>query len=89
MISGGVRESVSALVGRKAFEAMVRPTQLIRNIVATVDNLPRETAPTRVLPFEPVRGRFAPGPAYDTLYDFFRRGNGQTLEMLRDSFEAD
>jgi hypothetical protein len=32
---------------------------------------------------------FAPGPAYDTLYDFFRRGNGQTLEMLRDSFEAD
>jgi hypothetical protein len=42
---------------------MVRPTQLIRNIVATVDNLPRETAPQRVMPLEPVPGRFAPGAA--------------------------
>jgi len=32
---------------------------------------------------------FAPGPAYDTLYGFFLRGNGQTLETLRDSFAAD
>ncbi|HEX6321710.1 MAG TPA: DUF3014 domain-containing protein [Burkholderiales bacterium] len=55
-----MRESASALVGRKAFEAMVRPTQLIRNVVATVDNLPRETAPTRVMPLEPVPGRFTP-----------------------------
>ncbi|HYC74460.1 SRPBCC domain-containing protein [Brevundimonas sp.] len=29
---------------------------------------------------------FAPGAAYDTLYGFFHQGNGQTLEMLRDSF---
>jgi hypothetical protein len=58
-----MRESVSGLVGRKAFDAMVRPTQLIRNIVATVDNLPRETAPQRVMPLEPVPGRFAPGAA--------------------------
>ena len=32
---------------------------------------------------------FAPGPAYDTLYGFFRQGNGLTLETLRDSFAAD
>jgi uncharacterized protein YndB with AHSA1/START domain len=32
---------------------------------------------------------FAPGAAYDTLYGFFLRGNGQTLETLRDSFRAD
>ena len=32
---------------------------------------------------------FAPGPAYDTLYGFFHEGNGQTLELLRDSFAAD
>ena len=57
-----MRESASGLVGRKAFEAMVRPTQLIRNVVATVDNLPRETAPTRVMPLEPVPGRFTPEP---------------------------
>jgi len=32
---------------------------------------------------------FAPGEAYDTLYGFFLQGNGQTLELLRDSFAAD
>jgi hypothetical protein len=32
---------------------------------------------------------FAPGPAFDTLYGFFLTGNGQTLEMLRDSFSTD
>jgi hypothetical protein len=54
-----MRETVSGLVGRKAFEAMVYPSQLIRRIVATVDNLPRETAPRRVMPLEPVPGAFA------------------------------
>jgi hypothetical protein len=52
------RESVSGLVGRKAFETMVHPSQIIRRIVATVDNLPRETAPRRVMPLEPVPGAF-------------------------------
>jgi hypothetical protein len=53
-----MRETVSGLVGRKAFTAMVHPTELIRRIVATVDNLPRETAPRRVMPLEPVPGVF-------------------------------
>jgi hypothetical protein len=53
-----MRETVSALVGRKAFDAMVYPSQLVRRIVATVDNLPRETAPRRVMPLEPVPGAF-------------------------------
>jgi hypothetical protein len=53
-----MRETVSGLVGRKAFEAMVYPSQLVRRIVATVDNLPRETAPRRVMPLEPVPGHF-------------------------------
>jgi len=52
------RDTVSGLLGRKAFEAMVYPSQLIRRIVATVDNLPRETAPRRVMPLEPVPGAF-------------------------------
>jgi Protein of unknown function (DUF3014) len=52
------RDSVSGLVGRKAFETMVYPAQIIRRIVATVDNLPRETAPRRVMPLEPVPGAF-------------------------------
>ena len=53
-----MRDTVSALVGRKAFETMVYPSQLVRRIVATVDNLPRETAPRRVMPLEPVPGAF-------------------------------
>jgi len=53
-----MRENVSGLVGRKAFTAMVHPTELVRRIVATVDNLPRETAPRRVMPLEPVPGPF-------------------------------
>ena len=53
-----MRDTVSGLVGRKAFEAMVYPSQLVRRIVATVDNLPRETAPRRVMPLEPVPGAF-------------------------------
>jgi hypothetical protein len=63
-----MRESVTGLVGRKAFEALVHPTQLIRRIVATVDNLPRETAPARVMPLEPVQGAFTPSPANSARY---------------------
>jgi hypothetical protein len=54
-----MREAVSGLVGREAFESFVYPAQLVRRIVATVDNLPRETAPRRVMPVEPVPGAMA------------------------------
>jgi hypothetical protein len=54
-----MRDTVSGLVGRQAFAAMVYPKELVRRIVATVDNLPRETAPRRVMPVEPVPGVFA------------------------------
>ncbi len=63
-----MRESVTGLVGRKAFEALVHPTQLIRRIVATIDNLPRETAPTRVMPLAPVPGRFTAGAENSARY---------------------
>jgi DUF3014 family protein len=53
-----MRDTVSGLVGRKTFEALVYPSQIIRRVVATVDNLPRDTAPRRVMPLEPVPGRF-------------------------------
>lgn len=54
-----MRDTVTGLVGRKAFDEMVYPSALIRRIVATVDNLPRATAPRRVMPLEPVPGAFA------------------------------
>jgi hypothetical protein len=54
-----MREALSGLLGRKSFDELVYPSQLIRRIVATVDNLPRETAATRVMPIQPVPGGFA------------------------------
>lgn len=62
-----MREALTGLVGRPAFEAMVYPSHLVRRIVATVDNLPRETAPRRVMPLEPVPGRFATSGAGEEL----------------------
>ena len=53
-----MRDSVAGLIGNKAFNTAVIPAQLVRRIVATVDNLPRPTAPQRMMPLQPVRGAF-------------------------------
>ena len=53
------RHSLVDLMGRKAFAEMVLPIHLIRRIVATVDNLPRPTAPRRMMPLKAVPGAFA------------------------------
>ena len=53
-----MRESIARLLGGKAFAEFVIPTQLVRRIVASVDNLPRRTAPRRVMPLHPVAGAF-------------------------------
>lgn len=58
-----MRESLSGLLGRKSFEELVYPAQLVRRIVATVDNLPRKTAPTRVMPVQRVPGAFMIAPS--------------------------
>ena len=63
-----MRDTVVGLVGRKSFEEWVYPKDLIRRIVATVDNLPRETAPRRVMPLEPVPGAFTIGAANSARY---------------------
>ena len=54
-----VRHGLVDLMGRKAFAEMVLPVHLIRRVVATVDNLPRPTAPRRVMPLKAVPGAFA------------------------------
>jgi hypothetical protein len=53
-----MRDSVAGLIGRKAFRENVIPGQLVRRVVATIDNLPRPTAPQRMMPLQPVRGGF-------------------------------
>jgi hypothetical protein len=53
-----LRDSLAGLMGRRAFEDLVLPDRLVRRIVATVDNLPRRTAPRRMIPLNPVPGSF-------------------------------
>jgi hypothetical protein len=54
-----MRDALSGLMGSKAFGEMVVASELVRRIVATVDNLPRATAPARVMPLNAVPGKFA------------------------------
>jgi hypothetical protein len=56
-----MRDSLSHLVGPRAFSDFFIPVELVRRIVATVDNLPRATAARRVMPLHPVQGSFVPG----------------------------
>src|SRR6188508_3355501 len=49
-----MREKLVDLMGRVPFAELILPAALVRRIVATVDNLPRETAPRRVIPLAPV-----------------------------------
>ena len=73
-----MRDALSALLGEQAFNRLVYPASLVRRIVATVDNLPRETAPTRVLPWQPVPGAFAVAQQGDDA--FIDAGNAARYE---------
>ena len=54
-----VRESLVELMGDKPFAELVVPSLLVRRMVATIDNLPRQTAPRRMIPLNQVPGAFA------------------------------
>ena len=66
-----LREKLVDLMGRVPFSELVLPVALVRRIVATVDNLPRETAPRRVIPLAPVPGSYEPGN-YDRYSPYVR-----------------
>jgi len=51
-------QELAALLGAKPLEALLRPERIARNIVATIDNLPREIAHARVNPVLPTPGAF-------------------------------
>lgn len=62
-------DTLSRLIGRAAVVDFIQPEQMIRNIVATVDNLPRKTLAPRLNPVKPI-----PGP-------FIASGNGDRLTL--------
>lgn len=49
-------QSLSSAIGAQAFARLLRPESLVRRIVATVDNLPRESIAWRMSPVAPVGG---------------------------------
>ncbi|HEY7740885.1 MAG TPA: DUF3014 domain-containing protein [Steroidobacteraceae bacterium] len=51
-------ERIAALVGPERFAAMFIPDDFVRNLVATVDNLPRQKVATRLIPARPPAGAF-------------------------------
>ena len=53
-----MRESLVGLLGRQAFDDFVASDRLIPRIVATVDNLPRQSTARRLMPLHPVKGPF-------------------------------
>ncbi len=55
-----VQDALARLIGRAAFAQLVRPEEMIRHIVATVDNLPRRTVAPRLWPINPVPGGYIP-----------------------------
>ena len=68
-----MRDSLAGLVGRQAFADHFIAADIVRRIVATVDNLPRETAPRRVMPLNPVPGAFVPDTANYVRYEPYVR----------------
>jgi hypothetical protein len=53
---GVVAAALAAVVGLDEFGRVFIPENLVRNIVATIDNLPREAVSQRVNPLHPVTG---------------------------------
>ena len=51
-------ESLAGLVGNKSLMKFFHTERVIRNIVATIDNLPSSRAPMSVMPVERVPGKF-------------------------------
>src|SRR6266545_5888822 len=57
-----VQDALARLIGRAAFHQLVHPENMIRHVVATVDNLPRRTLAPALKPVKPIAGPFiAPG----------------------------
>jgi hypothetical protein len=62
-----VLAGIAGVVGSDAFDRIVRREDIVRRIVATVDNLPRHSVAPRMMPVQPIPGRFATAGGGDGL----------------------
>lgn len=80
------RDTLLAVLGKTDVAGWLVPQDLIRRIVATVDNLPRSVALARVSPLKPVPGTFATtGAGGETV---IAAENGRRYEPLVRALEA-
>jgi len=56
-----VHEALAAILGVPRFDALLRPQDIVRHVVATIDNLPRKNVALRLSPINPVPGTFRVG----------------------------
>jgi hypothetical protein len=82
-----MRETIARLIGRKAFDNLFVPDRIIPRIVATIDNLPRKTAPRRLMPLAPVPGPFIIAGASPTEYTI-DAGNHRRYAMYVRAMDA-
>jgi hypothetical protein len=54
-----LRNALTDLLGAKSFAEFFNPQHIVRNIVVTIDNLPRKVAVARLFPTRQVSGTFA------------------------------
>jgi hypothetical protein len=60
-----LRDALARLIGRAAAGDWLRPEDIVRHIVVTVDNLPRKAYAQRLSPMKAVPGAFVTAPAGD------------------------
>lgn len=62
-----VLDALSNLLGNNSLKKLFHTDQVIRNIVVTVDNLPRQRVPAKSMPFNPPPGHFLAAGSEDNL----------------------
>jgi len=62
-----MHSALTDLLGSAALKKLFNPEDIVRHIVVTIDNLPRKTVATRLLPTKPVAGTFLTAKTNDGL----------------------
>jgi len=62
-----VLTGLAGVIGSDALDRIVRREDIVRRIVATVDNLPRHSVAPRLMPVNPIPGRFTTGGGGDNV----------------------
>jgi hypothetical protein len=62
-----VKDALSGVFGRTPLDSMLVPERVVRNIVVTVDNLPRNKVAEQMRPLKPLDGQTATATSGDTI----------------------